>query len=126
MPPTNKLYLFKLLFAMLAVILIILPFATTMNELLTRIVENTRFYRFIQAFFVPYMSTILYYILSVLPGLHVAPIPTGVVVNGTDVFVGWNCLGWQSFFLFFGSLFVGLRGGFTKSSLFLTVLFGFA
>lgn len=117
---------FKLCFSLLAIIFIMLPFATTFNEFLTRIVQNTSLYRLLEAFVVPYMSSLLFHILSYLPGLHVSAMPDGVIVNGTDVYVGWNCLGWQSLLLFFGSLAVGLRGDFTKGSVLLTCAFGLA
>src|ERR1035437_46676 len=105
--------IFKLLFIALAAILLVLPFATTFNEFLTRIVESTNLYRLLQSYLVPYYAKILYVSLVHLPGLKVQAIPMGVVVNGTDVIVNWNCLGWQSFLLFFASLVMGLRGNFT-------------
>lgn len=111
-------------FILLSAILIMLPFATTFNEFLTRIVQNFAWYKLLQSYAVPYAAQILYQILSHLPGLTVKSIPQGVVVNGTDVLVNWNCLGWQSFLLFFASLLVGLRGSFTRKSIFTTIIFG--
>lgn len=105
-----------LLFILFAIILLMLPFAITFNEFLTRIVERSSLYRLIELFFVPYLSLILFNITKHIPGLHVQYIPHGVVINGTDVIVSWNCLGWQSFLLFTSSLFVGLRGSFTTLS----------
>ena len=116
---------FKLIFLFLVVILTILPFATAFNEFLTRLVEDLAVYRHIQRFFVPYMSQLISGILNYLPGLTVSTFPYGVVINGVDVRITWNCLGWQSFLLFFVSLLVGLRGSYTKISKGQAVVFGF-
>lgn len=115
---------FTSLFLLLAVILMILPFATAFNELLTRVVEDSSAYRPIQRIFVPYMSRLIVGVLSFLPGLEIGVFPYGVMVNGVDVRITWNCLGWQSFLLFFVSLLVGLRGSYTRISKGETVLFG--
>jgi len=117
---------FKLVFILLVIILSILPFATAFNEFLTRIVENLGFYGVIQKTFVPYMSMLTAAVLNKLPGLKVGVLPYGVVVNGVDVRITWNCLGWQSFLLFGVSLLAGLRGGFTKVSKLQAILFGIA
>lgn len=116
---------FSLLFIALAATLVVLPFATSFNELLTRIFEHFSFYRVFEEYWIPYVAKLLAAVLSFLPGLKIEKFASGVVVNGKDVWVTWNCLGWQSFLLFFVSLFVGLRGGFSRSSSLLTVLFGF-
>lgn len=116
---------FKLVLLLLAIILIILPFATAFNELLTRVIENTGIYRLIQKIFVPYMSTLVAGILSKLPGLTIGVFPYGVVVNGVDVRITWNCLGWQSFLLFGVSLLVGLKGNYNRTSKIQAIIFGF-
>ncbi|QQS39290.1 exosortase/archaeosortase family protein [Candidatus Woesebacteria bacterium] len=115
---------FKLLLVLLVIVLLILPFATAFNEFLTEVVENIGFYMVIQSTLVPYMSMLTAAILNILPGLEVGILPYGVVVNGIDVRITWNCLGWQSFLLFFASLFVGLRGNYSGSSKIQAVLFG--
>lgn len=116
---------FKFIFLTLALILAILPFATAFNEFLTGVVENLALYRPIQHFLVPYISKVMVGILQHLPGLEVGVYPYGVVINGVDVRITWNCLGWQSFLLFFASCFVGLRGTYTKISKGEAILFGF-
>ena len=45
---------FTFIFVVLIVLLLILPFATTFNELLTRIAEISGVFRSIQNWFVPY------------------------------------------------------------------------
>jgi exosortase/archaeosortase family protein len=115
----------RLILVLTVVILVVLPFATTFNEFLTRIVEGTGAYRLIQSVFVPYLSRIAVGILSRLPGLSVSPYQFGVIVNGVDVRITWNCLGWQGYLLFFVSLIFGLRGNFKLSSKLEAVILGF-
>src|SRR3989344_2797051 len=115
---------FKLIFVLFVVVLSILPFAAAFNEFLTRIVENTGFYKGIQKILIPYMSHLTSGILNLLPGLEVKVFPYGVIVNGTDIKITWNCLGWQSFLLFFASLLVGLRGNYRRPSKIQALVFG--
>lgn len=116
---------FKVIFLLFAVILVVLPFATAFNEFLTRVVEDLALYKHIQRIFVPYMSRLISGILIYLPGLSVSTFPYGVVINGVDVRITWNCLGWQSFLLFFTSCLVGVRGLYTRRSIIQTLIFGF-
>ncbi len=115
---------FKYIFLMLAIALLVLPLATSFNELLTRVVENASLYRPIQRLFVPYLSKLITGVLNLLPGLEVASFPYGVIVNGVDVRITWNCLGWQSLLLFLASCFVGLRGNYIRSSKVQVFIFG--
>ena len=115
---------FTFIFVVLIVLLLILPFATTFNELLTRIAEISGVFRSIQNWFVPYLSLVTYGVLQYLPGLKVGITPFGLVVNGVDVRMTWNCIGWQSFLLVVISLFFGLRGNFTIKSKIQTAIFG--
>jgi exosortase/archaeosortase family protein len=117
---------FKFTFLIFAVILLILPFATTFNELLTRIVENTGLYHFIEHLIVPYIAKVVASTLTLLPGLDIKSFPYGVIVNGTDVRITWNCLGWQSFLLLTVSMLVGFRGGYSAKSVIQTIVLGFA
>ena len=113
------------LLLLLAVVLMLLPFATAMNEFLTKVVENRAWYRPVQRLVVPYISRLVAGILSFLPGLEIKAFPYGLMVNGVDVRITWNCLGWQSFLLFFASLWVGLRGSYTRNSKLIVTGVGF-
>ena len=115
---------FKFLLLIFAITLGVLPFATSFNEVLTKAFEGSELYRPIQAILVPYISRLMVGILSRLPGLEIATYPFGVVVNGVDVRITWNCLGWQSFLLFFASLMIGLRGQYSQLSKLQAVLLG--
>lgn len=115
---------FQFLLLVFALMLGVLPFATSFNEVLTRVVERSDLYKPIQAVLVPYMSKLIVGVLARLPGLEIGTYPFGVIVNGVDVRITWNCLGWQSFLLFFASLIIGLRGLYTRLSKTQAILFG--
>ncbi len=108
----------------LALNLMLLPLTTTTNELWTRLIEKLSVYQLLQSYIVPYISRLIYGILARLPGLVVSTFPSGVVVNGTDVRITWNCLGWQSFFILLLTLSVGLTGPYSLRSKMETVLLG--
>src|SRR3990167_6347267 len=94
------------LFLVVVIILMVLPFVTTFNELLTKIVENSLLYRPVEKYFVPY---------------EVALIKNGV---NYGTFISWNCIGWQSFIILLISLKTGLQGRFTRSSVTQVILIG--
>lgn len=107
----NQKKLFQMIFALLAIVLILLPFFVSFNNLLTRLVETNRMYGWVQKTVVPVETRMV--------GVLVKPFWVDVeivrkdmlVVNGKRAKVTWNCLGWQSLLLFFITLFFGLRGG---------------
>jgi len=116
---------FQYILVIFACVLVVLPFSTAFNEVLTRFVENISAYKYIQRLFVPYMSNLVAGVLRFLPGLEIGTYPYGVVINGVDVRITWNCLGWQGFLLFGVSLVVGLRGNYNRVSKLQAVIFGF-
>jgi exosortase/archaeosortase family protein len=125
----NKLFIkdtFKFLLIAFVIILTILPFATTLDEFMTAIIRSTPIYMFLQHTFVPYVSSILYVLLSHAPGIQAKPLSYGVWINGIDVIVGWNCLGWQSFLIFFVSLAVGIKRRYSTLSKIIVILMGIA
>ena len=46
-----------------------------------------------------------------------SPTNSVIVVNGINMGITWNCLGWQSFLLFFITLVVGFKGKYTRLSI---------
>lgn len=46
-----------------------------------------------------------------------SPTNSVIVVNGVNMGITWNCIGWQSFLLLLITLFVGFRGRYTKLSI---------
>jgi len=103
----------------LCVILIVMPFVSTFNEFITRIVMRIEAYKFIQNIIVPYEVKIVSGLLNAI-GIESQSSLTRInMMKGNtpiDIFISWNCIGWQSFILFMLSAFVGLKGPFTVAS----------
>jgi exosortase/archaeosortase family protein len=105
--------------------LTILPFVTTFNEFLTRLVERSSLYRLIQAYVVPYEVMLIRTVISCF-GIETLPGTITLLRNGStqDIFLSWNCLGWQSFIILLISLRTGLQGRFTLFSVLQVVILG--
>ncbi|MFH0864334.1 MAG: exosortase/archaeosortase family protein [Candidatus Gottesmanbacteria bacterium] len=114
---------FAIIFALLAIMLAILPFLVTFNEVLTKVVERLNLYGFIQATVVPIELRMLGTIVTSL-GIDFSASNNVMVVNGHFAAITWNCLGWQSLLLFVASLAVGLHGPYTLTSKAEVVLIG--
>lgn len=113
------------IFLALSIILLVLPFVVSFNEALTHIVERNAFYLWIQDNIVPIEAKMMGAIL--LPfGYEYAFSPTNstIVVNGMNMGITWNCLGWQSLILFLITLLFGFRGRYTKFSILEAVVIG--
>lgn len=123
---------FKLLFAVLAVMLVLLPFVTTFNSVLTELINSFGLYQTMQKTIVPFESRLVVGIIRLL-GVPAYLAKVGeqasfYLEKGTTLFpvqLQWNCLGWQSLLLLFLSLLVGLQGDFTKLSKLECALIGF-
>lgn len=122
---------FQLLFAALAVLLMILPFVTTFNSVLTSVVNKIGLYRTVQNMIVPFESRLIVTLVQLL-GIPAFLAPAGeraafYLLKGKEYFpveLQWNCLGWQSLLLLGLSLLVGLQGNFTRLSRVECVLIG--
>lgn len=116
MPKQKKVFIS--IFLVFSLVLVTLPFLVSANEVLTRIVERNVAYLWIQKHIVPVEARMMGAILIPF-GYSYAFSPTNsvIVVNGINMGITWNCLGWQSFLLFFITLLVGFRGRYTKLSI---------
>ncbi len=94
-----------------SLVLLVLPFLVTANDLLTKFLEKNFLYVFIQNYLVPIEAKMMGTILIPL-GYEYAFSPTNsiIIVNGLSMGITWNCLGWQSFLLLFITLVVGFKG----------------
>ena len=109
---------FASIFLVFSILLIILPFLVSFNEVLTRIVEKNFFYLWIQDTVVPIEAKMMGAILMPFGySYSFSPSNSTVIVNGLHMGITWNCLGWQSFLLLAVTLLVGFRGRYTKSSI---------
>ena len=111
---------FSKIIVMAAVMLLILPFITTFNEMLTKAVMNIGLYKFIDVYIVPPFTRVVGGVLR-----YLCRIPTTVSEDSIyllrkgmpiKVYISWNCIGWQSFILFAITLLTGLQGPYTTWS----------
>lgn len=126
MPMTTKhKRVFISIFLVFSVVLLILPFVVSFNEVLTEIVEKNVMYVWIQDNIVPIEAKMMGAILMPF-GYNYAFSPTNssIIVNGLTMGITWNCLGWQSFLLLFVSLLVGFRGKYSRLSIGEALLIG--
>jgi len=115
---------FAIIFASLAVLLALLPFLVSLNEILTHLIERLHLYMWIQEIIVP-LEVKMVGVLVVPLGVDFIAHQNGLTANGTYAAMTWNCLGWQSLFLLLVSLLFGLRGNYTLWSKTETILIGF-
>ena len=123
MPKQKKVFVSILL--VLSLVLLTLPLIVSFNEVLTGIVEKNILYVWIQNNIVPLEAKMMGVILAPF-GYQYAYSPSNsiIVVNGLNLRITWNCLGWQSFLLLFASLIVGLKGKYKKLSIIEALLIG--
>jgi len=110
-----------------AFILMILPFMTTFNETLTKLVEGVGLVGVIQGLIAPFLVKA---VASILGALGVPGSVSGSTLYLTggwmplEIYVSWNCIGWQSFVLLALTTVTGFQGRYTLRSKALTVLIG--
>lgn len=118
---------YRLLLILAASILLILPFVTTFNEFLTRMVISLGLDRILEGWVVPMEVRLIAAILQVF-GLPATVSPTSVYLDTGNgplaIYISWNCVGWQSFILFALTLVTGLQGPFTRRSKVEAVILG--
>ncbi len=111
-----------------AVVLVILPFWTTFQDALTRLVMGVGWYRSLQDLVVPYELRLVGSLLATA-GMPIrvgqAYIEWNKASGGIEViYLAWNCLGWQTAVLFVITLFTGLAGRYTLLSKLETLAIG--
>lgn len=124
---------FKLLFVILAIILMLLPFVAALHSLLTDFFSNLGWYQVINQYIVPWESRLVAVAIRPL-GISSVVTPDSprsafymITRQGTPMSVNlaWNCLGWQSMLILVISIIFGLRGSFTWLSRIECILLGF-
>ena len=118
----------RLILIMAIMLVLLLPFVTTTNELLTRIVEITGLDKLLTEYIVPIEARLI----AVLLGFVGIPIQVSSTTIYLDkggfflpVFISWNCVGWQSFLLFAVTLATGFQGAFSRRSKIDAIVLGF-
>jgi exosortase/archaeosortase family protein len=104
---------FTTIFIVLALVLALMPFITTFNDLLTRAIMGLNGYRFIREVIVPWEVRMVGVIL--LPfGFEPAIFGEYLAITKGEtpflVEIVWNCIGWQSLLFFAITALVGLQG----------------
>jgi len=117
----------RLILIMAAILIMILPFVTTFNEFLTRIVEASGLDAILTDWVVPIEARMMSVILGFL-GIESQVSTTTVYVSKggffLPVYISWNCVGWQSFILFGVTLVTGIQGAFSRASKFEAIVVG--
>ena len=104
---------FAMLLAVTAVLLVVLPFVSTFDDLLTVVGMRLGIAAPLQ-WIVPAEVRVTVVLLGLF-GMHAAAAGNQLVVWNSSgaaqtLFISWNCVGWQSLILLGLSLMVGLRG----------------
>ncbi len=124
--------IFKRLFLVTVLVLMLLPFLTAFSQVLTNIFNRLALYVWFESYVVPFEAKLVVSLLSFL-GIQ------GVVTPGHEfamylglhegkvlpVKLAWNCLGWQSGILLSLTYLTGLRGPYTAFSKIQVVVSGF-
>ncbi len=118
---------FQRIIIVASVTFVILPFVTTFNEFLTKVVESLQFVSFIQGSIAPFLVRIVAVLLKTL-GIPVSISGSNLFLIGAwiplRIYINWNCIGWQSFVLLAFTFLTGLQGPYTRRSKLMTVLIG--
>jgi exosortase/archaeosortase family protein len=120
---------FAMLMALTAVVLVVLPFVSTFDDVLTAVGMRLGIAAPLQVI-VPAEVRVTVFVLGLF-GIHAAAAGNQLVVWNAagapqTLFISWNCVGWQSLILLAISLVVGLRGQMTLGSRLEVVVFGIA
>jgi exosortase/archaeosortase family protein len=116
-----------MLLALTAVMLVVLPFVSTFDDLLTQIGMRVGIAAPLQVI-VPLEVRVTVGVLSLF-GIHAGAAGNQLVVWNSSgapqtLFISWNCVGWQSLILLGLSLVVGLRGQMTLATRIEVIAFG--
>jgi exosortase/archaeosortase family protein len=120
----NQKRVFQIALAALAIMLMILPFVVSINDILTKTVEKFGWYIWIQHQIVPWEVKMVGVVVRPL-GIDFVAYPEGFTANDVYAELSWNCIGWQSLFLFLLTLPFGFKGGdYTRLSMIEAFLIG--
>src|SRR3990170_1271959 len=127
----NQKRTFQIIFIFLALLLVLLPFVTTFNSVLTSFINHIGWYKKLQEFAVPFEARFIVIVLRFIgiPSYLAQPGDTMsfYVLKEYEywpVQLQWNCLGWQSLLLLTISFLAGLQGNFSTRSKIECVLIG--
>lgn len=118
---------FAMLLALTAITLVVLPFVSTLDDLLTQIGMRMGIVAPLQ-WIVPAEVRVTVGVLGLF-GIHAGAAGNQLVVWNSSgapqtLFISWNCVGWQSLILLGLSLVVGLGGQMTLATRIEVIAFG--
>ena len=121
----GKVYKKLILYAAFA--MMVLPFITSFNEFLTKVVESLHFVSTMQGVAAPFIVKSLVVLLRAL-GVPASADGSFLYLTGgwmpLKVYINWNCIGWQSFILLALTIITGFQGPYTRRSKLVTILIG--
>jgi len=109
----------QLLIAVAAMVLMLLPFLTTLSDLIDSFVLQFQWYTFLQDMIAPIEGKLIAVILQYLFGMTAVVSGPSLIILGNPslkVYISWICIGWQSAALLAVTLLAGLRGPYTLRS----------
>lgn len=109
----------QLLIAVAAMVLMLLPFLTTVTDMVDSFVMQFQWYALLQNLVAPIESRLIAALLQYGFGINTAVSGSTLIVMGQPslkVYISWICIGWQSAALLAITLFAGLRGPYTLQS----------
>lgn len=118
---------FQLMIVIACITFLLMPFVTTFNEFLAKIIMKVEIYKLLQEWVVPFQAKMITSLLRLMGITAQASMTNINMVHGetpVSIFINWNCIGWQSFILLLLSMFTGLKGPFTIQSKIETLLIG--
>jgi len=111
-----------------AAIFLVLPFVTTFNEFLMKIGENIGLYMSIQSMVVPVVARMVGAVMRFVFGIETSVSSSSLYLQGggriMQIYISWNCIGWQSLILLIFTIITGLRGPYASRSKILCLLLG--
>ncbi len=110
----KQIFIYVLL--MFVLMLMVLPFVTTFNHAITKLVESNGFYKAIQDTVVPFEAKFMGAILIPF-GYNFITHTEGFTLNGLYMKFTWNCIGWQSFILLVLTFIFGFSKRYTRLSI---------
>lgn len=118
---------YQLILLLAASLLLALPFLTTFNEFLTRMVMNLHLDTVLVDWVVPAEVRMVALLLRPL-GIQASVSQAALYMQRGDfpipVYINWNCVGWQSFILFALTLWTGLQGPYSRLTKFQCIALG--
>ena len=118
----------RLILIMATILVLIVPFVTTFNEFLTRIVEIIGIDQVLTDWIVPVEARLIAVLLGIV-GIPIQVSNTTIYLDKggffLPVFISWNCVWWQSFLLFAVTLLTGFQGAFSRRSKIEAIVLGF-